>query len=63
MCRTLHLLDEHGQRVLMLLPISVKVSAADVAVDLQLAHAEPKDAAGFVEGMARRVGMIAVIAE
>ena len=47
-----HLLHVCGPRLLLLLPVGVKLGTADVAVELQLPQAEPKHAAGFQGGVA-----------
>jgi hypothetical protein len=56
----MHLLHKRGPRVLLLLPVGVKFGAENIVADLQLPHAEPKDAAGFLASILR---IIAVIAE
>ena len=59
----LHLLHKVGPRMLLLLPFGVKLSAADVAVELQLPHAKPKHSAGFLKSIARIGRLLAASVE
>jgi hypothetical protein len=49
--------------MLLLLPFGEILSAADVAVELQLPHAKPKHSAGFLTSIARIGRLLAASAE
>jgi hypothetical protein len=57
-----YLLHKFGPRVLLLLPIRIKIGAQNIAFELQLPHAEPKDATGLIVRTARVVRIVAATA-